>query len=106
MRKHCSMLVIGGCFGLFLSLFPSVAQAGICRNVCTPTASCSLVCTAIGGGEPEITTCGEWGVCAGAPLSSASTSNWMTTSTQAGCAIEPNGVGLQSTNVDEGATSR
>jgi hypothetical protein len=66
MKKFRFLLVIGGCCGLFLGLFPSGAQAlGRCSVVCTPTASCDLQCAAIGGGSPEITTCGDWGRCAG-----------------------------------------
>ncbi len=80
MRKHYSLLAIAVCFGL-LSLFPATAQAAICSSVCTSTTSCSLSCTAIGGGEPEITTCGDWGVCAYPPPPPACTSNWVTTST-------------------------
>ena len=59
-------LVIGGCFALLLSLLPSAAQAlPRCSVVCTATASCDTQCVAIGGMSPEITTCGEWGRCAG-----------------------------------------
>jgi hypothetical protein len=65
MKRFYSQLVVAGIFLLVLGLVPSAAQAGICSKVCTPTASCDLVCTAIGGGSPEITTCGEWGRCAG-----------------------------------------
>ena len=82
MRRPCSLLVVGGVFGLFLSLFPSVAQAATCSSVCTSTASCSLSCTAIGGGEPEMTTCGEWGRCAyppPPPPPPTCTSNWVIT---------------------------
>jgi hypothetical protein len=65
MKRFYPQFVVAGIFLLVLGLVPSAAQAGICSNVCTPTASCDLVCTAIGGGSPEITTCGEWGRCAG-----------------------------------------
>lgn len=66
MRRLRLLLVVGGCFGLLLSLFPSAARAlPRCSVACTPTASCSTQCVAIGGMSPEITTCGEWGICGG-----------------------------------------
>ena len=66
MRKLRFLLVIGGCCGLYLGLYPSTALAlPRCSVVCTPTASCDTQCVAIGGGSPEITTCGGWGLCGG-----------------------------------------
>ncbi len=80
MRMPCTLLAIAGCFAILLGLFPSAAQAATCSSVCTTTSSCDLSCTAFGGGEPEITTCGNWGRCAYPPPPTSCTSNWVTTS--------------------------
>lgn len=82
--KTLRFLLVIGCFGLLLSLVPSGAQAlQRCLTVCTPTASCSLQCIATGGMSPEITTCGEWGVCGGGFNSSLVPAS----STQAGASV-------------------
>jgi|GEM_PF-2155891 len=46
------------------------AKPNICRLQCTPSISCSILCTTPYG---EIITCGEWGICGGAAYSQAAT---------------------------------
>jgi hypothetical protein len=54
-----------GLLGLFLAVFPAALHAGFCSLICTPSTWCGKACNQGTIGNPNYTTCGEWGVCAG-----------------------------------------
>jgi hypothetical protein len=81
MRK--ATVLVGIFLGLFLFLSPRGAYAGRCYLACTSTSSCSTACNAGTVKEPDITTCGDFGICSNPPPPTC-TSNWVTTSTAIG----------------------
>lgn len=84
MRKAVFLTCV--CLGLFQLLLPGVAHAARCSVICTSTTSCDTSCNDGTVREPDIITCGDYGICSNPPPPPppTCTSNWVTTSTAIG----------------------